>query len=137
MSTDPFKIDTNDVLGINYSAYKTKVYALALSKPSDYYRIREQVVAAIKNAAVKNIYDIIYNFLKDGDAGNGILLGAAGMIGAKPCYPSSKIIEIALGAAESLDAIIEDTIKICLPANYDDIAQKKLTQKGESLGIDR
>jgi hypothetical protein len=135
--SDPFKIDTNDVLGINYSAYKTKVYALALSKPSDYYKIREQVVAAIKNAAVKNIYEIIYGFLKDGVAGPGVSLESSNMIGAKPCYPSSKINEIALGAAESLDSIIEDTIKICLPANYDDIAQKKLTQKGESLGIDK
>ena len=47
--SDPFKIDTNDVLGINYSAYKTKVYALALSEPNKYYKIREQVVATIKN----------------------------------------------------------------------------------------
>lgn len=132
--SDPFKIDTNDVLGINYSAYKTKVYALALSEPSKYYKIREQVVAAIKNAAVKNIYEIIYGFLKDGVAGTGVSLES--LIGAKPCYPSSKINEIALGAAESLDSIIEDTIKICLPANYDDIAQKKLTQKGASIGID-
>ena len=53
MSTDPFKIDTSDVLGISYNAYKTKMYALALSRPSDYYKLREQVVQKIKDAADK------------------------------------------------------------------------------------
>jgi hypothetical protein len=134
--SDPFKIDTNDVLGINYSAYKTKVYALALSEPSKYYGIREKVVGAMKTAAVKNIYEIIYNFLKDGETGTtGVNLQA--MIGAKPGYPSSKINEIALGAAESLDAIIEETLKICLPCDYNNLAQQKLTQKGAAIGIDK
>lgn len=140
--SDPFKIDTNDVLGINYNAYKTKIYALALAKPSEYYKLREQAVEAIKNAAVKNIYDIIYGFLKEGkcDSSGTVtipkLMQSAGVQGAPVCYPSSKINTIALGAAESLNDIIEETIKIALPANYDDIAQKKLTQKGESLGLD-
>jgi hypothetical protein len=133
---DPFKIQVNDVLGIDHSAYRAKVYALALSDPSKYYRIREQIVSAIKDTAVKNIYEIIYSFLKDGVAGPGISLESANMIGCKPKYPSSKINTIALGAAESLDNIIEETIKICLPANYDDIAQKKLTQKGEALSLE-
>ncbi len=133
---DPFKIKVTDVLGIDYNAYKAKVYALALSDPSKYYRIREQVVSAIKTAAVTQIYEVIYGFLKDGIAGPGVSLESANMIGCKPKFPSSKINTIALGAAESLDNIIEETIKICLPANYDDIAQKKLTQKGEALALE-
>ncbi len=132
--SDPFKIEVNDVLGIDYSAYKAKVYALALSDPSKYYVIREKVVSAIKDKAVTQIYETIYSFLKDGIAGPGVSLES--MIGCKPKYPSSRINTIALGAAESLDNIIEETIKICLPANYDDIAQKKLTQKGEALSLE-
>ena len=132
MSTDPFKIDTSDVLGISYNAYKTKMYALALSKPSDYYKLREQVVQKIKDAAVKNIYDVIYDFLKDGKCGDTRIATIGNDVTLVPKYPSSKINEIALGAAESLDDIIEKTIAICLPANYDDIARAKLTQKGQA-----
>jgi hypothetical protein len=131
-SPDPFKISTSDVLGIDYSAYKSKIYAMALAKPSEYYKLREVVVAEIKNAAVEKIYDVIYNFLKNGKCGTTSIAQISGDASMKPTYPSSKINEIALGAAETLDTIIEKTIAIVLPANYDDIAQKKLTTQGQA-----
>ncbi len=131
---DAFKVGTDDVLGIAYSRYKTTIYALALSKPALYYDARAQIVDAIKEDAIKKNYTTIYDFLKSGKCGD------SGMTVAKACqtnnlvpsYPSAKINELAIGAAESLDEIIEKCIAVVLPANYDDIAQKKITQQGEA-----
>ena len=67
---DAFKVDPDDVLGIAYSRYKTTVYALALSKPALYYDGRAIIVDQIKEAAIKGIYNTIYDFLKSGIACN-------------------------------------------------------------------
>ncbi len=118
--SDPFKIVTSDVLGIDYSAYKSKSYAMALAKPSEYYKLREIVVKEIKNSAVEKIYDVIYNFPKDGKCGTTSIAGITGDTTMKPTYPSSKINEIAPGAAETIDNIIEKTIAIVLPSSRKD-----------------
>ena len=129
---DAFKVDPDDVLGIAYSRYKTTVYALALSKPALYYDGRAIIVDQIKEAAIKGIYNTIYDFLKSGKCGGTRVEDALKTPNLQPCYPSAKINELAIGAAESLDEIIEKCIAVVLPANYDDIAQKKITQQGQA-----
>jgi hypothetical protein len=108
------------------------MYALALSKPSLYYDARAIIVDQIKERAIKGIYNTIYEFLKNGNCGTTTIAKATKTDNLIPSYPSSKINELAIGAAESLDEIIEKCIAILLPANYDDIAQKKITQQGEA-----
>jgi hypothetical protein len=97
-----------------------------------YYDARAVIVDQIKEAAIKGIYNTIYEFLKNGKCGNTDIATATKTQNLVPSYPSSKINELAIGAAESLDDIIEKCIAIVLPANYDDIAQKKITQQGEA-----
>ena len=52
---DRFQIDTSDFLGINYESYKNELYALALSTPADYMKLRKEVLAVVKNQSIKDI----------------------------------------------------------------------------------
>ena len=46
---DRFQIDTSDFLGLNYESYKNDLYAMALSTPSDYMKLRKDTLAVVKN----------------------------------------------------------------------------------------
>jgi len=141
MDTTSFKIDTADYLSINYSAFRDDMLELALSKPSDYFRLRKAVLQAVKKSAVENIYTIYYNLLTTGTdpAGNNILTGggAADLAGIfKPSYPKQLVNKFALGASETIDKIAEDAVELLLPRNYKDIANERTSTKGKASGID-
>jgi hypothetical protein len=121
--------------------------ALALSRPSEYFQSRKNVLAAVKRTAVANIYAIYYDLLTEGkdgsDAHNKLLTGdfavgiAAETVNAfVPNYPKQKVNEFALGAAETIDKIAEDAIEILLPRGYEDIAKERSSTKGKARLIE-
>ena len=141
-----FKLDTADYLSIKHSAFRDDMLALALSKPSEYFQLRKNVLAAVKRKAVANIYAIYYDLLTEGkdgsDTHNKLLVGefAAGLAGDTvnafvPNYPKQKVNEFALGAAETIDKIAEDAIEILLPRGYEDIAKERSSTKGKAAMI--
>ena len=58
-----FELDTSDYLGIDHAAFRDIMLALALSKPSEYFQLRKNVLAAVKRNAVANIYKTYYSLL--------------------------------------------------------------------------
>ena len=54
--TTRFEVDTNGYLGFKYEEYRSEMYALALSKPSDYFKLRKDVLGKVKTEAIEDIY---------------------------------------------------------------------------------
>ena len=145
MAETNFKLDTSDYLGIDHAAFRDDMLALALSKPSEYFQLRKNVLAAVKRNAVANIYKTYYSLLTEGkDAeGNLLLRGdfAEGITAPtvrafNPKYPKQKVNEFALGASETIDKIAEDAIEILLPRGYEDIAKERSSTKGKARLIE-
>ena len=141
MAETNFKLDTSDYLGIDHAAFRDDMLALALSKPSEYFQLRKNVLAAVKRNAVANIYKTYYALLTEGkDAEGNLLLRNpfdAGLAGStitafNPKYPKQKVNEFALGASETIDKIAEDAIEILLPRGYEDIAKERSSTKGKA-----
>ena len=65
-SDDKFFLETDDVLGFTCAEYVSKVRGLALSKPSEYFELRANVMKKVKSDAVKNLYKSIFNVLSRG-----------------------------------------------------------------------
>ena len=63
MSTTNFKVNTSDVLGFDYEAYIADVRAMALSNPSEYFKLRKIVMEKVRRDAVGSIYETFYNVL--------------------------------------------------------------------------
>lgn len=127
-----FKVDTSNFLGLKYNEYRNKMYALAISKPSDFFALREKVLDEVKTKAIGNLYETIYNVLSDGKVTTTQITTASGVSLPSPSYPKQKINEISLSAAETLDRILDEVINIILPLDYKSLASARLTQKGEA-----
>jgi hypothetical protein len=125
-----FEIDTNDYLGFEYEEYLNNVNAMAISKPSEYYKMRAFVLAETKKKVVKSVYDAYYKLLTTQPVGtyNGQEL--------IPHYPAQKASKFALEASATTNAILNKALEIVLPVNYTDIANQKLVQKGQADKID-
>ena len=73
--TNDFKIDTGDYLGIKFESFKDEMLALALTEPSEYFRLRKVVLQKVKQQAVEDQFRIYYNLLTAGkDKGGGDII---------------------------------------------------------------
>ena len=61
--SNEYKVNPSNFLGIEHSAYKNEILALALSEPSKYYQLRKIVVSSMKTGFVTQAYDSFYNLL--------------------------------------------------------------------------
>jgi len=124
---DRFVIDTEDFLGLKYEAYKNDLYALALSTPSQYMKLRKETLAVVKNQCIKDIYTQFYNLLSKGQDLNGVQIGTL----PAPGYPAQLVSKFALKAARTLDTILEEAIEIILPLNFKELSTKRLEDQSK------
>ena len=61
-----FKIDVADFRGIEHEEFRTNLLNLALTKPTDYNKLRMVVLRRVKKAAVTAQYGIYYYLLFEG-----------------------------------------------------------------------
>ena len=125
-----FEINTDDYLGFEYEEYLNNINAMAISKPSEYYKLRAELLARVKKKVVKDVYDAYYNLLTTEPVGK---FNGQDLI---PNYPTQKASKFALEASATTNAILNKALEIVLPINYSDIATQKLVQKGEAGKID-
>ena len=128
MTDQRFQVDTSDYLGFKYEQYKNDLYAMALSKPSDYFALRKKVIEAVKTQAVGDIYKSFFNILSKGLDKEGQTNLIRNM---EPCYPQQEVSKIALKASKTLNSILDEVIEIILPQNFKDLANQRLVQKSE------
>ena len=53
-------------LGFQYEEYLNELMAIAVSKPSDYYKMRSDTLKELKQVVVKTVYDTYYGLLTTG-----------------------------------------------------------------------
>ena len=134
MATNNFKIDTSNYLGISHNTYKQRLLELALTRPEQYFELRETVLKNVKENAIKALYENFYSIMTVGNVAGGASAadGAAAQATFVPNYPQQKVTEFALGAAKTMDALCDECVEIILPLNYRDLAEQRLARKGEA-----
>ena len=131
-----FFLDTDDVLGFAYQQYVSNIRGLALSKPSEYYQLRAQVMKQVKTDAVKNLYKTIFQILSKGRKFDGGSIGVFGTGDYVPSYPSQKINDFTISVAAQLGDALNQVIDIILPDDFEKLARAKLSIQGKSSAID-
>ena len=124
---DRFQIDTSDFIGLNYESYKNDLYALALSTPSDYMKLRKETLAIVKNQCIKDIYTQFYNLLSKGTDLNDVQISSL----PPPGYPAQMVSKFALKCARTMDSILEGAIEIILPLNFKELSTKRLEDQSK------
>ena len=127
-----FEVNPANYLGFEYEAYKNDLYALALSKPSEYFELRKNVLKSVKTDAIGDIYSTFSKILGPGQnkAGTEIIKTSTAPA-YKPSYPSQEISKIALKAARTLDEILNEVIEIILPSDFKQLANTRAIQKSD------
>ena len=136
-----FKIDPSDYRGIEHEEFRTNLLNLALTRPTEYNKLRMNVLKKVKKAAVESQYAIYYYYylLTEGLSVNGkvksnhILSDVAESmehVGIfKPSVPKHIVNEFALKASATIDKIAEEAINMILPDDWKTIADQRLYTK--------
>ena len=131
-----FELDTNDVLGLNYSAYVDNMRALALTKPGDYFTLRQQVQKKVKEDAVAQVYKTVFNILTLGANLKNQPIGLLGEAPYIPGYPSQKVNDIAIQGARIMAEYLDSVCNIILPGDFTTLASSKMSLKGRANVIE-
>ena len=134
--TANFRLDTNDVLGFDYSSYVDEMRALAISEPAKYFKLRKEILEKVRRDAVGDVYTTLFNVLSAGKDKAGAPIGATFGRGVYiPKYPSNKINDFAITVASDMADHINRAIDIILPDSFEKLAGDKLMIKGAGSRI--
>ena len=153
-----FKINPANALGIDADETRAKLIALALSKPENYYKLREIAIQAITRKLAVETYDLYWDILTQGlvprmpgaGAGTGLrdapdnksqLLfpGAAPSPYADtpftPHLPEKEVNIICSKISDQIKQIGRNVIEEIMPMNHLEMAQKKQVDILKAKGI--
>jgi hypothetical protein len=131
-----FKVKPKNILGLDARKTRSKLLALALSKPEDYYKLREEVIEKMTENAVDEIYNTFWSALTDGIVGgNQINIPGGGAF--QPNLPESDVNKFALKCANAIYEISQEAVESILPNRFKELAidtqEAILTEKGVKI----
>ena len=126
-ANDRFYIETSDFLGFKYEQFRNELYAKALSTPSEYFKLRKEVLETVKNQAIQDMYKQFYNLLSKGQDINGNDISTLG----EPAYPSQLVSKFSFKAARTLEAILNEAIEILLPVDFKKLSERRLEDQSK------
>jgi hypothetical protein len=157
---EKFRINPANALGIEADQTRSKLIALALSKPENYYKLRDTAVNAITKNLACIIYDMYWDILTEGLIPEFTDDGEAPELGYKTaadnkfqlCYPevigspyagedfTPKIPEkevniICSKISDQIRQIARNIIEEIMPMNHLEMAQKKQVDILKARGI--
>ena len=137
-----FRVNPQNILGLQHSKFKSQLLAMALAEPHTYFRLRDLVYTAIVENAVADAYNLYWGILKFGKTGAVTETGANGdqlsietekykngdgtlSFTFKPDLPESEINTFALEVAEAVKDIAERCIDKIMPLEIKDLAVRR------------
>lgn len=131
-----FRIDPVNELGLDFQRTRSRALGIALSKPEDYYDLRQTMVSEIVEYLVENTYDAYYNLLTTGitPAGKALTYGAED-VPFNPNLPTSVVNKFALRSASAIKDIAEEAIDEILPVDYNALAERASKSVLRAKGI--
>lgn len=155
-----FRINPANALGIDADATRSKLVAIALSKPESYYKLRDTAINAITRNLAVEIYDMYFDILTDGiipnkdgeDENPGLGYAALGegtfqlvypdVAGTpyqgqpfKPNLPEKSVNVICAKISDQIKSIARNIIEEILPINHLEMSQKKQIDIMKAKGI--
>ena len=130
-----FKVDIGNYLNISHSLYLDQLKGVAYSSPSTYFLYRKQINDHIRTESIKNLYDTLYNALKNGRKSTNTGTIADPMIAGSPNLSEVKINEIIISISKSLDVQLQEIINILAPAELSSMAYQRTNIRGQAEGV--
>jgi hypothetical protein len=120
-STSNFKVNPKNILGLDARKTRSKLLALALSKPEQYYELRERVIEKMTENAVDELYNVYWGALTNGVVKEQQLQFPGGG-NFHPNLPESDVNKFALKCANAIYEISQEAVESILPLRFKDLA---------------
>jgi hypothetical protein len=122
------EIDVLNELGLKQRETQSKLLSVALSKPENYYALRDDVEEKVLQDVTKYVYNLFKDLLSEGTI-KGVQLefidGNSNVIPFKPNLPFSDVQAFALDVAELIESKCEEAIEVILPRDKNLLAMNK------------
>ena len=128
-----FQVDISDYMGHKHEQFIDELQSIAMSTPSRYYTIRKNVIYELKQVVVEDVYKAYYNLLTKGENRKGDNI----MENLNPSYPQQLASKFSLGAAKTINEILDDALEIILPASHLKIADLRIKKKADGDMVDK
>ncbi len=138
-----FKVDVSNYFGVDHERYLDNLQAFAITKPSEYMKMRSVIIDRVKKDNMKLMYNLFYNLLTEGkgtqiNALTGtyrhILAGDPNEALFKPDMSKQQVSEIALGAVKTMNGLIDNIMDDLIPKNFLNISHN-VTKKNTEGGL--
>ncbi len=129
-----FKVDVGNYFGLDHERYLDNLQAFAITKPSEYMKMRSTIIDKVKKENMEIMYKLFYNLLTKGeDPYDRPIITGANKDLFKPEMSKQKVSEIALGAVETMNKLIDSIMSNLIPKDFLNISHtvtKKNTEGG-------
>ena len=133
-----FFVNINNELGLNYKRVKGSLLALSLSKPSNYYDLRNDIINRITETSVQETYMRFWQILRNGmvNANQVSYTDELGQVRAfVPQLPEHLINEFATKCARTIEDMCEECVDLILPADYLQLSMNRQKDILKSRGV--
>ena len=131
---DKFFVDPSNFQGHQYSQYKNYLMSVALTTPSEYYKLQSNVIEQLNVQIAKLIYKQLFLLLTKGLLPDGNPMKIDGK-SINPSFPSQSAADFCISAANTIDKIIRDATEVILPASHLDVAKMQMEHKSKTNTI--
>ena len=128
---DSVRRNPQDILGIEFSQYKQKVYTASITSPALYFKTRENMEDILKKKLISSMYDTVYDLLRYGIVDDKPIT----INDIPPNYPSNLVNSECMKIVATFDQIINDIIEIIHPSSYEALALDRMRIKAAGTNI--
>lgn len=148
MADRGYRRNPNRELGVEAEESKSQLLQISLALPSQYHRLRTQLLRTLLNVFLQDIYTTTFNALGPGTGtvggvanqalvplvGNGLnnyqIPGLANNNRYQPRYPEAECDKIAMSLAEAFkNAIEEQLVEKIMPQSLYDLAMQRVASQ--------
>jgi hypothetical protein len=145
MATMNFKLNPENYLGLQHDKFKSDMMQIALTNPTRYYAIRNNVMQNTVGEVVKDMYEKIYYLLTIGSlkstepasaannkADNSVVPGGENFI---PNMSEKEVSDFAMSCATTMRTMLVQAIHKLLPDDYINLASSRLASQASTRNI--
>ena len=144
MATMNFKLNPQNYLGLEHDKFKSDMMQIALTNPTRYYAIRNNVMQNTVSTIVKDMYEKIYFLLTIGSltenggpssAANGVNGPVDGGELFIPKMSEKEVSDFAMSCATTMRTMLVQAIHKLLPDDYINLASARLASQASTRNI--
>ena len=120
-----------DYLGVSYELYCNEIYSLSISQPTEYYKMRNELLTELNKKLLTDTHNTIFDILRYGRIDGKL------MTKHTPNYPVEICNKISMDIAKAYQNEVKKIIKILLPPDNESLAKSSMSTKILANSIDR